>query len=220
MCFGDHQALYPGESTRSLREMGTRGSSGDQLVPVSPGHSQFQHWKFHVLETCQSQENHPSSGPIPRSFNSVGLGWDLRSCLFYQVPCTKVWESLRMSQGTDQQGAGREVEGEETWGLHAFLPGWTTPALPRRTRIPFWESWTQHKELTWLLYLQRPAGRSGWFCCPSKDPTSWRPCLFPSPTVNVLRILPRAGKNDKPKQQQGSWLRATRCHPPLQLTAQ
>ena len=60
----------------------TRGSSGDQLVPVSPGHSQFQHSKFHVLETCQSQENHPSSGPIPRSFDSVGLGWDLRSCLF------------------------------------------------------------------------------------------------------------------------------------------
>lgn len=44
----------------------------------------------------------------------------------------------------------------------ACLPAWlTAPAPPRRTRTPSWESWTQHKESSWLLYLQRPAGRNG-----------------------------------------------------------
>lgn len=55
---------------------------------------------------------------------------------------------------------------------------------------------------------------------PKQGPHFLETLPLPLPTVNVLRILPRAGKNDKPKQQQGSWLRATRCHPPLQLTAQ
>jgi hypothetical protein len=102
------------------------------------------------------------------------------------LPCSRVWVSLRATQ----QGAGQEVEGF----LGCLCLGGPAPSclagLPRPIREDEDPSRTARSDSSAppLLHLL-----GGLHCYPArKEPTSWRPTLFPS--LSVLESCQGPGK--------------------------
>lgn len=174
------QAGSPGDSLGSVLEMGACGSSDDQLVPVYPELSWFQHYKFHVLGTHQSQENHLSSGPIPPSFHSMILGCDLVICLFIRFPrrffCTRRFKNhcrAAVNGGGKEQAEGGG-KGKVVGCLHlgssvpSCMAGPLQP-VPEEQEPLSGRARDNTRYIQWLLHPLRPSRRSGVFCNPRKD---------------------------------------------------